>query len=130
MRAAHEALRAVEGPLDVRGKAGRFRAGDIYLPEPGEVLMKLHGDDAAFFAVSSLERDVFVLTTSFNTYLTRPISSGTIRAEGRVLSRTRSQFIAEAVAYGGDGKEIARGTGAFVRSKLPLAEREGYGEAG
>ena len=37
-------------------------------------------DDAAFFAVSSLERDVLVLTTSFTTYLTRPVSSGTLRS--------------------------------------------------
>jgi acyl-coenzyme A thioesterase PaaI-like protein len=30
-------------------------------------------DNAAFFAVNSLVEDVFVLTTSFTTYLTRPV---------------------------------------------------------
>ena len=39
-------------------------------------------DDAAFFAANSLERDVFVPTTSFTTYLTRPVSSGTLRSLG------------------------------------------------
>ena len=33
-------------------------------------------DDSAFFAVSSLVLDVFVLTVSFNVYLTRPITEG------------------------------------------------------
>ena len=42
-------------------------------------------DDAAFFAANSLEREVFVLTTSFTTYLTRPVSSGTIRSVGRLV---------------------------------------------
>ena len=33
-------------------------------------------DNAAFFAVNSLVEDVFVLTTSFTTYITRPVSAG------------------------------------------------------
>ena len=59
----------------------------------GSVYFKLL-DDAAFFAANSLERDVFVLTTSFTTYLTRPVSSGTLRSVGRVVNRNKSQFIA------------------------------------
>ena len=59
----------------------------------GSVYFKLL-DDAAFFATNSLERDVFVLTTSFTTYLTRPVSSGTLRSVGRVVNRNKSQFIA------------------------------------
>jgi len=38
----------------------------------GSVYFKML-DDAAFFAANSLERHVFVLTTSFTTYLTRPV---------------------------------------------------------
>lgn len=92
----------------------------------GSVYFKML-DDAAFFAASSLEREVFVLTTSFTMYLTRPVSSGIIRAEGTVVNRNKSQFIAEAVAYDGDDKEIGRGSGIFVRSKLALKDRRAYG---
>lgn len=84
-------------------------------------------DNAAFFAVNSLVEDVFVLTTSFTTYLTRPVSEGTVRAEGRVVNANRTQFIAEAVLTDGDGREIARGNGLFVRSKVPLTPAIGYG---
>ena len=92
----------------------------------GSVYFKLL-DDAAFFAANSLERDVFVLTTSFTTYLTRPVSSGTLRSVGRVVNRNKSQFIAEAVVHDSEGNEIGRGSGVFVRSKLLLGGIEGYG---
>lgn len=91
----------------------------------GSVYFKML-DDAAFFAVNSLEQEVFVLTTNFTTYLMRPISSGMIRSVGRVVHRTRSQFIAEAVAYDSEGDEISRGSGTFVRGKYPLKDALGY----
>jgi uncharacterized protein (TIGR00369 family) len=91
----------------------------------GSVYFKML-DDAAFFAANSLERDVFVLTTSFTTYLTRPVSSGTLRSEGRVVNRNKSQFIAEAVLHDSEGNQIGRGSGVFMRSKHPLSEARGY----
>lgn len=91
----------------------------------GSVYFKML-DDAAFFAANSLEREVFVLTTSFTIYLTRPISSGSMRAVGKVVNSTKSQFIAESVGYNSEGKEIARGSGIFVRGKFKLAEALGY----
>lgn len=84
-------------------------------------------DNAAFFAVNSLVRDVFVLTTSFTTYLTRPVSNGIIRAVGKVVYQNRTQYIAEAVAYDSDEREIGRGNGVFMRSKIPLSKEIGYG---
>ncbi|WP_337954797.1 PaaI family thioesterase [Sedimenticola selenatireducens] len=69
----------------------------------GSVYFKML-DDAAYFAVSSLEPEFFMLTASFTTYLIRPVSSGVMRSEGRVVSRTRSQFIAESVVYDGRGR--------------------------
>ncbi len=113
-----------EGRATVEVEVGpRFfhAAGAVH----GSVYFKML-DDAAFFAANSLERESFVLTTSFTTYLTRPVSSGSIRSEGRVVDRTRSQFLAEAVAYDGEGREIGRGSGVFVRSAVPLAQRPGY----
>src|SRR5687768_14776029 len=53
----------------------------------GSVYFKLL-DDATFFAASSLVRDVFVLTASFNIYFLRPVSQGVMRARGTVVSRS------------------------------------------
>ncbi|HSM86769.1 MAG TPA: PaaI family thioesterase [Candidatus Limnocylindrales bacterium] len=83
-------------------------------------------DDAAFFAVSSLVEDCFVLTSSFNLYLLRPISEGLVRARGKVVHAGGSSFVAEAVLSEAQGKEIARGSGAFVKSKVKLVPEMGY----
>lgn len=91
----------------------------------GSVYFKML-DDAAFFAASSLEREVFILTTSFTTYLTRPVASGRLRSVGRVVNRTKLQFIAEAVVYDSEGNEVGRGSGVFVRGKLRLDKARGY----
>ena len=96
-------------------------------------LQAMHGsvyfrmlDDAAFFAVNSLVEDVFVLTTSFNITLTRPVSSGKIRSKGTVRFRSKEIFTGEATLYNEDGKEVAFGTGNFARSKAALTEEMGY----
>lgn len=91
----------------------------------GSVYFKML-DDAAFFAANSLESQFFVLTTSFTTYLTKPISSGSMRAVGQVVNKNRSQFIAEAVVYNANDEEIGRGNGVFVRSKMRLCDVAGY----
>ncbi len=94
----------------------------------GSVYFKML-DDAAFFAANSIVPDYFVLTTSFITYLTRPISSGRMRSIGKVVSKTKTQIIAESIVYNGQGKEIGRGSGIFVRGKLPLVDALGYSDA-
>ena len=83
-------------------------------------------DNAAFFAANSLVEDVFVLTTSFTTYITRPVSEGVVKSIGRVVNQNRSQFICESVLFDSNEKEIARATGIFVRSKIPLSDKIGY----
>ena len=83
-------------------------------------------DNAAFFAANSLVEDVFVLTTSFTTYITRPVSEGVVKSMGRVVNQNRSQFICESILFDSKDKEIARATGIFVRSKIPLSEEIGY----
>lgn len=83
-------------------------------------------DNAAFFAANSLERDVFVLTTSFTTYITRPVSSGILKALGKVVNSNQSQFIVETIAYNDKDQKAARGNGVFVRSKISLSSIEGY----
>ncbi len=83
-------------------------------------------DDAAFFAVNSLVHDVFVLTVSFNIYLTRPVSAGELKASGRVVHRSRRLYLAEAELVNGEGQEVARGSGVFMRSTIALTPELGY----
>ncbi len=83
-------------------------------------------DDAAFFAVNSLAREHFVLTVSFNLYLLRPVSRGMLRAEGTVVTATRSLYVADAVLHDDRDRMVARGTGTFMRSQVRLADVESY----
>jgi uncharacterized protein (TIGR00369 family) len=91
----------------------------------GSVYFKLL-DDAAFFAVNSIVKDVFVLTTNFNINLIRPESKGVITAIGKVKFKSRNVFIAESSLVNETGKEIAFGTGHFAKSKIELTEEIGY----
>lgn len=79
-------------------------------------------DDACFFAAQSLVTEYFVLTQQFNLYMTAPISEGELRAVGRVVHATPRMMICEGVAYGSDGREVARGGGTFVVSRMALPE--------
>ena len=86
-------------------------------------------DDAAFFAANSLDHEFFLLTTAFTTYLTRPVSEGVMRTEGRVVNRNRTQIIAEAVAFDAEDREVGRGNGIFVRSRKRLLDMPAYAQA-
>lgn len=83
-------------------------------------------DNAAWFAVNSLVEDVFVLTTSFTTYITRPVSEGVVTAIGKAVYQNNSQFIGESILYDSNDNEIARANGIFVKGKIPLSEEIGY----
>jgi len=83
-------------------------------------------DDATFFAVSSLVDDVFVLTVSFNLYFVRPVAEGELVATGRVVHRSRRLYIAEALLMDARGRELARGSGSFMKSEKPLTPEIGY----
>ena len=91
----------------------------------GSVYFKLL-DDAAFFAVQSIVKDVFVLTASFNTNLIRPINSGIITAKGKIRFKSQNLFVAESTLYNEAGKEIAFGTGNFSKSQITLSKEIGY----
>ncbi|HZS26247.1 MAG TPA: PaaI family thioesterase [Candidatus Angelobacter sp.] len=83
-------------------------------------------DDAAFFAVSSLVEDCFVLTSNFNLYMHAPVASGVVRSVGQVVRGGGSSFLAEAVMFNEQNDEIARGSGMFVKSKIRLVPEMGY----
>jgi uncharacterized protein (TIGR00369 family) len=95
----------------------------------GSVYFKML-DDACFFAVSSLVEEVFVLTTSFTTYLTRPVTCGRLTANGCVVHAGKMLYLAEAVLVGDDGGEVARGNGAFMKSRIALTAEIGYRDGG
>ena len=83
-------------------------------------------DDAAFFAANSLLREVFVLTVSFTVYLTRPVSKGEMKAVGRVVHQSRRLLLAEAELFDSQGRQIARGNGSFMPSRIRLDSEVGY----
>ena len=91
----------------------------------GSVYFKLL-DDAAFFAVNSIVKDVFVLTTSFNINIIRSVNKGKITAKGEIKFKSRDLFVGQATLYNEQGKEIGFGTGNFVKSKVKLSEGIGY----
>jgi len=90
----------------------------------GSVYFKML-DDAACFAVNSLVDDMFVLTTNFTVYPTAPLSSGTLRSVGGVVTVGRTLWIAEAIAFDDDDREIARGSGTLVRGRQALGPAVG-----
>jgi len=91
----------------------------------GAVYFKLL-DDSSFFAASSLVEGVFVLTVSYNVYFTRPVSEGLMKATGKVVQASRRLIIAESVVVDAEEREIARGSGTFMRSMIKLTEEIGY----
>ncbi|WP_266202441.1 PaaI family thioesterase [Pontibacter kalidii] len=91
----------------------------------GAVYFKLL-DDAAYFAVASVVRDVFIVTASFQLNLVRPVTGGELKAVGILRSQSKNLFIAEATLYNERGKEVAFGTGQFVRTTQPLESLQGY----
>jgi len=83
-------------------------------------------DDATFFAANSLVPDVFVLTASFNLYITRPVSQGQLLAKATVVNQTRRTLLVEGVAYDSSDHEVARGSGSFMLSTMPLTPEISY----
>ncbi len=113
-----------EGRAELRMKVRReffHAAGAVH----GSVYFKAL-DDAAFFAAASLVEDVFVLTTGFNLHMTRPVSEGELVAVGTVVHNSRRLILAEAILTDGDGRQLARGSGSFLRSAIALGPELGY----
>ncbi len=113
-------LTVSEGKAELTvGVAPKFlhAAGAVH----GSIYFKML-DDAAFFAANSLVADVWLMTGSFELRLIHPVTSGELKASGEVTEFNRHLVEAKAVLEGADGRVLARGSGKFVRSKVPLAE--------
>ncbi|NDK55316.1 PaaI family thioesterase [Pontibacter fetidus] len=83
-------------------------------------------DDAAYFAVASIVQDVFIVTSSFQINLVRPVTGGTIKAVGKVRTIGKNLFVAEATLFNDKGREVAFGTGQFMKTTQPLHSLQGY----
>jgi uncharacterized protein (TIGR00369 family) len=102
-------------------------------PEYFHAGQSLHGsvyfkmlDDAAYFAVNSVVTDAFVYTVAFNIQILRPVKSGRIKAVGTLKFASKNLWVADAVLYDAKGREVARGSGNFMKSALLLESVEGY----
>lgn len=124
--------RAFASTLSVTG-AGSTRLEMVATADHFHAAGAVHGtlyfkllDDAAFYAANSLVPEVFMLTTAFNILMTRPLAPGPLVAEGRWVSGARRVLIAESWLTDADGEEVGRGTGTFMRSRIPLASLPAY----
>ncbi|SFP56363.1 PaaI family thioesterase [Sphingomonas rubra] len=144
-RGEHAHFRALEA-LYAEAPINRFFESSLTIVAPGAATIRFvlderhfhaagaaHGtsyfkmlDDAAFYACNSLVSDRFLLTTAFNLIFTKPLGPGPVVAEGRWISGRRRVLIGEARLIDVEGEEVARGTGTFMRSRIPLAGLPGY----
>ncbi len=83
-------------------------------------------DDAAYFAVASVVQDVFIVTSSFQLNLIRPVTGGVIKAIGTLRSQSKNLCVAESTLYNEKGREVAFGTGQFMRTNQLLTTLNGY----
>ncbi len=83
-------------------------------------------DDATFFAANAIVEDVFVLTARFEIEFLRPVSSGEIRAEGRVVNDDGHRIEAAGELFDEQGRLVGRGVGYFARSTLTLNSVASY----
>lgn len=116
---------------------GRSKLTFTVTPEDYHAAGAAHGtiyfkmlDDAAFYAANSLVTDRFLLTTSFNLFFSKPVRAGLVTAEGHWVSGRRRVFVAEARLVDEEGDEIGRGTGTFMKSRIPLSSLPGYAAGG
>jgi len=119
--------------ITIRVSEGRAELGLKVEPKFFHAASAIHGsvyfkmlDDAAFFAVNSVVTGIFVYTVSFNVQLLRPVTGGTVRAVGELKFSSANLFVADSVMYDEHNKVVGRGTGSFMKSKIPLTEEIGY----
>ena len=111
-----------QATVSITVKPKMFHAGGAL---HGSVYFKAM-DDAGYFAVNSLVTDCMVLTSSFNCYLTRAITSGVITAKGQVKHAGRKLYLAEVVLSDASGETAGRGSGVYMPSGMSLVEEMGY----
>lgn len=83
-------------------------------------------NDAALFAANSIVPNELVRSAGFSVLFTGTVAEGEIIARGRVIGIPEDHYLTEAVVLDGEGRELGRGTGTFVKSDIPLSSSMGY----
>lgn len=91
----------------------------------GSVYFKLL-DDSAYFACQTEVKDFFIVTTSFNIQLLRPITGGIIKAIGEVDFVSKQMMSASSKLFDEKGRLVGTGQGQFLKSALPISDVDGY----
>lgn len=93
----------------------------------GSVYFKLL-DDAAWFTAQAVVNDNFIFTTSFTTYIVRPVLEKTkLHAFGKIINVSKSLIIAEStVVEENTNKIVATGSGTFMKGPIPLNNVDSY----
>ena len=111
-------VRVVEGVAETRmpvSKSLCHTAGAVH----GSAYFKAL-DDAAFFAAATMDEESFLVTTSFTTYLTKPVIPGKtalLIGKGKVVSTSKSLLLVEATVHTDAGVEVGRGSGTFMPNR-------------
>ncbi len=100
----------VKGGLDI-GPGHRNRAGYVH----GGVICTLIDFAACGSGLHAEagEPTRYALTISLTTQFTRPVQTGRLTVEGRMISAGRSSFTAEAHVFDDAGERVAHGIGTF-----------------
>lgn len=99
-----------EATISITVRPDLLHAGGVL---HGSVYFKLL-DDAATFAICSLDDEQYYLTASFHIHFLRPVASGRVIATGRVIQKSRRLVVGEATAVDENGRRLAYGTGTFM----------------
>jgi uncharacterized protein (TIGR00369 family) len=91
----------------------------------GSVYFKLL-DDSAYFSCQTVVEDYFIVTTSFNINLLRPITGGVIKAIGEMEFESKQMLTASSKLFDEKGRLVGTGQGQFLKSNLLISEVEGY----
>lgn len=91
----------------------------------GAVAFKLL-DDAAYFSCQMFELQFFLLTASFQIHFVRPVKSTRLTAVGHIRQKSKNLFVAESRLFDDRNKELAFGTGSFMKSAMELSSLEAY----
>jgi uncharacterized protein (TIGR00369 family) len=83
-------------------------------------------DDAAFFAANSRVTDVLLLTVAFNVQFIAPVQEGVIAGHGNIVHEGGRILVAESELRDEAGRLLAKGSGTFARSRIPLSPDVGY----
>lgn len=91
----------------------------------GSVYFKLL-DDAAYFAASALITDCFLYTVNFQIQIVRPVKTGMLHAEGKIIKPGNNVVLSESRLYDAKNRLLAIGSGQFMKSSVALSSIESY----